>query len=412
MMPAPAHCALIVDDEPAVRQLMTRWASNVGMPTEEAASAEEALERVRGRPYTLAVIDVMMPGRGGLWLANQLREDCPDLGVVVATGHANRLDDVRAGVTVADLLIKPVARDRFLLALDRARQWHDWAADEGRWHARLSLELIEQLEDTRAEIADRLSPWTRGLDVLLTLSHERRPEIQSHADRVASLAVAIARAMGAGSRTLRMVETGARMHDIGKLVIPERLLQKPAALTAVETLVMRRHAELGADLLTSTPGLKPLAPLVLASHEWFNGRGYPHKLAGEAIPLESRIIAVADAYDAMTHARSFSGPVSHDDAIAELLRCRERQFDPMIVDVFLTVAYRSAGRRNSSIRPTISPRNTATRRSTCLATRLPPIVNCRRVTDEVNSDDEPQRVWHIPEPHSSARGARSVTGIR
>lgn len=350
-MMRPSTSALIVDDEPAVRQLMTRWASNARVASESAANADEALDRAHGHAYELAVIDVMMPGRDGLWLANQLRQDCPDLGIVMATGHADRLNELCAGVSVADVLVKPVERDRFLLALDRARQWHDWAVDEARWHARLSLELIERLEDTRAEIARRMSRWTRAIDVLLRLSRERTPDVQAHADRVASHAAAIARALGGERRKVRLVEHAAQLHDIGKLAIPDRLIEKPAVLTAVEQLVMRKHPETGATLLTSTHGLTELAPIVLASHEWYNGTGYPRKLAGAAIPLESRIIAVADAYDAMTYARSFSAPVCHHDAIAELRRCRGEQFDPMVVDVFLTIAYRPHGGACGSIRP-------------------------------------------------------------
>ena len=115
------------------------------------------------------------------------------------------------------------------------------------------------------------------------------------------------------------------------------MLTKPSPLTAGEAAIMRRHVDLGAEILDATATLAPLAPVVLNSHEWFDGGGYPQKLAGSAIPIKSRILTVVDAYDAMTQNRSYRLRGDSQDAIAELLRCTRTQFDPAIVSAFLAV---------------------------------------------------------------------------
>jgi HD-GYP domain-containing protein (c-di-GMP phosphodiesterase class II) len=130
---------------------------------------------------------------------------------------------------------------------------------------------------------------------------------------------------------------GARFHDIGKLAIPHALLTKPSPLTEGEKAIMREHVEVGAEILQSTQTLADAAPIVGASHQWFSGAGYPWKLAGDEIPLASRIISVVDAYDAMTQHRAYRVNVDSSDAIAELLRCCPAQFDPEVVAAFLAV---------------------------------------------------------------------------
>jgi len=136
------------------------------------------------------------------------------------------------------------------------------------------------------------------------------------------------------------MEIAARFHDIGKAAMPHALLTKPSRLTPGEMAIMRRHADVGATILNATATLISAAPIVQASHEWFAGGGYPFRLAGEAIPLASRIIAVADAYDAMTQDRVYRVRFDTNDAIAELLRCTPTQFDPAVVDAFLSVLSR------------------------------------------------------------------------
>jgi HD-GYP domain-containing protein (c-di-GMP phosphodiesterase class II) len=129
----------------------------------------------------------------------------------------------------------------------------------------------------------------------------------------------------------------ARVHDVGMAAVPDALLTKPSPLTPGEEAIMRRHVDAGVEILGATRTLSDHAAVVMATHEWLSGDGYPNGLAGVRIPLASRIIAVADAYDAMTHDRHCRRGITESEAAAELLRCRGTQFDPAIVDALLGV---------------------------------------------------------------------------
>lgn len=331
---------LIVDDEPAVRDIMARWVSSLGLQAKTAASADEALATLRTRHYDLAVIDVMMPGHDGLWLASQLQRDHPQTAVVIATASANLLEEEAQSRPFADLLVKPFHRDRFALAVDRGRQWRKQTIEEMHWHALLSFELRDRTDIICATIQQRASMGISELETLAAIGAERIAETMQHSERVARYAQSVAREMRVEHETGPMLELAARLHDIGKAAIPDALLTKPSPLTPGEHAVMRRHVEVGAEILASTSTLGDASPIVLASHEWFGGDGYPLQLAGSAIPLASRIIAVADAYDAMTQDRYYRKHLDSADAVAEMTRCCPTQFDPEIVAAFLAVVGR------------------------------------------------------------------------
>lgn len=334
----PLNSVLIVDDEPAVRDIMARWASSLGLYPRTAATADEALATLSTRHYDMAIIDVMMPGHNGLWLANELRRDHPHTAVVIATGYTDLLAEGGAPPPVADLLIKPFARDRFELALDRGRQWRKQTLEEVRWHAVLSIELNDRSQEICTHLARQDA--AREADVLTALAAARVADVMEHAGRVARFAASVAREMGVDEAIGDLVELAARFHDIGKAAVPDALMSKPSPLTPGEQAIMRRHVSVGAEMLESTRTLREIAPVVLASHEWFNGGGYPGKLAGTEIPLAGRIISVVDAYDAMTQCRRYGASLDTAEAVAELLRCQSTQFDPDVVTAFLSVLSR------------------------------------------------------------------------
>lgn len=332
----PLSSVLIVDDEPAVRDLMARWVASLGLRPKTAASADEALATLREQHCDLAVIDVMMPGHDGLWLATQLQRDHPHTAVVIATAYTELLDADSQSRPIADMLVKPFQRDRFALAVDRGRQWRKETLEDVQWHARLSVEVSDRAEHVIAAVAGR-PQGVSEIEALNTLATECMPETMAHAERVTRYAQSVAREMGVETTLGMTLELASRFHDIGKVAMPEALLTKPSPLTPGELAIMRRHVDLGAEILQATAALASIAPLVMASHEWFNGGGYPRRLAGSDIPLGTRIITAVDAYDAMTQDRSYRMGTHSRDAIAELLRCTPTQFDPDIVTAFLSI---------------------------------------------------------------------------
>jgi putative nucleotidyltransferase with HDIG domain len=330
---------LIVDDEPGVRDIMCRWVTSFGLQPQAAANAEEALAALDRHPVDLAVIDVMMPGHDGLWLANRLRLDHPQTAVVVATAYSDLLGADAEQTPIADLLIKPFKRERFALALERGRQWRKEASGEVRWHAQLVIELEERRDEIAAVLRQQDDPSMEAV-ALADLLWVRSPDVMAHGERVARYVQAVGRELALDEQAQKALELAARYHDVGKAALPESLLTKPSPLTDGEFAIIRKHVEVGADILASTRSLNELAPIVRATHERFGGGGYPHQLAGDAIPLASRIISVADAYDAMTQTREYRVRIDSSQAVSELLRCGGSQFDPAMVTTFLSLLAR------------------------------------------------------------------------
>jgi HD-GYP domain-containing protein (c-di-GMP phosphodiesterase class II) len=178
------------------------------------------------------------------------------------------------------------------------------------------------------------------LSVLANAIEARNAYASGHTRRVGAFARAAARRLGFGEPALRAVELGSVLHDIGEIGIPDRILTKPGPLTPEEEEQVMRHPSIGARLLRSVPELEHLVPFVLHHHERFDGTGYPHGLAENAIPFGARLLAVADAFDAMTTDRPYRTRLSPATAIAELADGAGGQFDPTVVDA-LRQAYQA-----------------------------------------------------------------------
>jgi len=164
---------------------------------------------------------------------------------------------------------------------------------------------------------------------------------EGHAERLQDLIESLAAAIGLPSPKISNLRLLAQFHDIGKVGIAERTLFKRDPLTPEEITEMQRHCEIGHRIAHSAPDLLPIADLILKHHEWWNGQGYPLGLKGEEIPLECRILAIADAYDAMTNVRPFRRAKTRRKAIAELRRCSGTQFDPLLVEKFIGIIEKS-----------------------------------------------------------------------
>jgi two-component system, cell cycle response regulator len=200
-----------------------------------------------------------------------------------------------------------------------------------------------QLADRRmyARKGDRrMSAGRQSRDVLLRTLSERRPDLHPRLRDIGDLALAVGRELRMSPEGLDEVARAAELHDVGKIAVPDAILDKPAALDPVEWGFMRRHPLIGERILLAAPALRPVARLVRSSHERWDGGGYPDGLRGDEIPLGARVVAVCDAYDAMTTERPYREPVDPTDAIGELRRCAGTQFDPIVVDAFCSVIAR------------------------------------------------------------------------
>jgi len=326
---------LIVDDELALREQMRTWADGLGYRTRVSASAEQALDMFNEEVSAIAICDVRLGGgrRNGVWLASQLRDRYPDTAVIMAT--AGR--DVEIAVAslrnqVVDYLLKPFDERRLAEALALGRDWYNAAvAEEGLQHA-----LEDRIRARRAAVAAALAEAQdtpqRALDGLMAILQLHERDARGHGTRVARLAVAIGDEIGFSDDELEALEQGALLHDIGKLDMPASILSKPGPLDENEWRIMRTHPQVGYDLLRSQPRFADVAEMVLAHHEAYDGSGYPRRLASTRIPKAARVLAVADAYDSMTHPHTQRPAMPPNLAVEEIARCSGRQFDPQCVE--------------------------------------------------------------------------------
>ena len=171
----------------------------------------------------------------------------------------------------------------------------------------------------------------RALEVLLSTINDYDVYTGGHSERVARYAAQIGRLLGLSYATVHLIRRAAFVHDIGKILIPASIVNKPGKLTPEERDIVRLHPELGARMLTRRPAMRDLAPIVLHHHERWDGKGYPEGLSGTRIPLESRVIFVADAFDVMTSERPYGRVFTYKEASAELGRCAGADFDPQVV---------------------------------------------------------------------------------
>jgi diguanylate cyclase (GGDEF)-like protein len=182
--------------------------------------------------------------------------------------------------------------------------------------------------------AGRASATRQSKDVLLRALAERNPELRSHLEGVAELAEVTARRLALESDEIERIRHAAELHDVGKVAIPDAILNKPGVLDPGEWEFIRRHTLIGERIIAAAPSLGHVAGLVRSSHERWDGTGYPDKLQGTDIPIGSRIIGVADAFDAMTQLRPYSPARDQEQALLELRRCAGTQFDPVVVEAF------------------------------------------------------------------------------
>lgn len=328
---------LIVDNNADSRGQLEGWLGSAGYRCVSAATADALPEARRDAPH-VAFIGVQGLDDGGMWVVRTLRSQFDTTAVVLVANPpdfdlavtANRLG-------VVDCLPGPPTRGAVIDAARRA----------ALWQAAVTAARHTPEEPYEREVADqrsRLQETVRTVDadaaqsVLLAILEARTPDTHDHSQRVAVSAVQLAQRLGLDRADVRAVERAALLHDIGKIAIPPRLLSRAVSLTEDDIRTLQQHVTIGAEVLMAVPTLAGSAPVVVATHERFDGTGYPAGLVGEEIPLAARIIAVADTFDALTEVRSYRDPVSRDQANAELVRVAGTHLDPLVVRAWLGVS--------------------------------------------------------------------------
>jgi len=320
---------LVVDDEERLRQVLTHVMRRDGFQCIEASNGLEALEQLQRYPVSLVLTDLRMPGMDGMELLRQVRARHSDVAVMMITA----VPDVQAAVEclsigAMDYLTKPFyleeVRARVIQAMDRRR-----LILENRDYQERLKERVE-LQASRLE-----QMFLAGVQALAEALELKDPYTRGHSVRVSQYSSILARALQLEDDVVRQIELGGHVHDIGKIGVREAVLNKTEKLTEEEYEHIMIHPLVGWRVLAPLLGDAPIAlNIVRSHHERMDGRGIPDGLVGDTIPLEARIVAVADAIDAMTSGRPYRGnELTLDEALEELQRNAGTQFDAQIVAI-------------------------------------------------------------------------------
>jgi len=325
-----ANC-LVVDDEPGVRRSLARMLQAQGFQCFEASTGLEALELLERIGETpLIVSDMRMPELDGIGFLEAVRRRYPDTSVIMLTGLSDTttaVDCLHLGA--ADFLLKPISMNELQARVARALEKRALVLQNRYYQENLERRVHEQ--------AQRIQElFLQGVQMLARALEAKDAYTRGHSIRVSRYAVATARRMGFQGVLLDGIRLGGELHDIGKIGTRESVLHKPGSLTADEFRQISEHPILGERMLSPLARESPdVLRIVRSHHERLDGRGFPDGLRGERIPVEARIVAVADAFDAMTTRRPYRDSRPPEQAMAELRRVAGTQLDPEAVEAFV-----------------------------------------------------------------------------
>lgn len=327
---------LLVSADRKVLNLMQREAARRGLACDIVESLGEARRFMTSTSYDIVFLDTTMQEQSLVEILKKHRS-FPPRSLVIAESAAQEakkaLELLRS--SVPGELLAPVTPDSMVLGLELA---------VAAWRSRIyGVRYRARLEETLRSRTQTLLRAMKEIDRLHEVSVQaiastldmRLPETAEHGKRVAESSALIGDSLGLSAIGLRDLRWGARLHDIGKIAVPDLILAKPGALTEEELLIVRAHTVRGSEMLSGIPFLSGAREAVLSHHERYDGTGYPHGLYGEQIPLAARIVAVADAFDAMSHERPYHRALSPRTVIAQLEREAGSHYDPKVVASFL-----------------------------------------------------------------------------
>ncbi len=369
---------MIVDDALETRQALSRVLLALGYEVETAEDGVEALAKLP-LDIDLVVLDANMPTMDGFVVAEQIRKNPQtfDLPIIMVTGLDSRTDRLRAiEVGINDLIVKPFdieelrLRTHWLIRLKEARdalKRHQVELNETV--ARRTRSLRTALEDLAEAHRKTHRAHLDTIRRLVLAAEYKDRDTAAHIDRIGRYCEVLARGLQQPPSVAELIRHASPMHDVGKIGVPDAVLLKPGPLSEDEWSIMRQHPDIGARILADAHSevLELGRTIALTHHERWDGSGYPLGLVGDAIPLEGRICAVADVFDALTSTRAYRQAISNEDAIETMIADSGKHFDPRVLDVFvqkrseielIQVEYRTTTREWSRPSPARAPSTT------------------------------------------------------
>jgi putative nucleotidyltransferase with HDIG domain len=319
---------LIVDDEPMIRHLLNVKFSRQGYHCEEASSSYQTLEKLKAYPADLIMLDMKMPGKSGIELLPELKACYPNTAVIMATAVAEAnlaIQCMRLGAD--DYITKPFNLDEVVLSVEKTLEKRMLEQQIKGYQQQLQQKVDEQTVEIR-------TLFLGSIEALVFALEAKDRYTAGHSRRVTEIALTIGRELNLSAEDLENLRWGSLLHDVGKIAVDHFVQNKPGKLTPAEYEHIMIHAHVGAGIVKPVVNDQVVA-IVEHHHDFYNGTGLHQVVAGEDIPLGSRILTIADAYDAMTSDRPYRLAISEEAAKQEIKRCIGTQFDPVVADAFL-----------------------------------------------------------------------------
>jgi response regulator RpfG family c-di-GMP phosphodiesterase len=329
-MTNPEQKILIVDDEPMIRRLLHQKLTKQGYHCEEACSSEEALVIMGNYIPDLMLLDLKMPGKSGMDLLPELKTMYPGLAVIMATAvNETNLAIQCMRLGAEDYVCKPFNLDEVALNVEKTLEKKSLEKKIKEFQEQLNQKVEQQTLEIR-------TLFLGSIEALVFALEAKDKYTAGHSRRVTEIALAIGRMIGLPQDDLEDLRWGSLVHDVGKIAVDQFVQNKPGKLTPVEYEHIMIHAHMGAGIVKPVVNEKVVA-IVEHHHDHYDGTGLHQVIVGEDIPLGARILAVADAYDAMTSARPYRPAISVENARKEIKRCSGTQFDPLTASAFLKI---------------------------------------------------------------------------
>ncbi len=332
---AKVHDALIlcVDDNPEVLKLMKMLLADE-FDLELVTSAEQGLAFLRAKNPDLVLCDVMMPGMDGHAFSRAVKGDetlkhIPIILVTARTGAEMLAEGMKAGAD--DYISKPFDSTELKARIRSQLRMRQMESELALMNKNLRMRTSDLVEQQRSLFLSTVKSLASAIDA-------KDEYTRHHSTRVTDFSMKIAAKMGFSEKEIGDLELAALLHDVGKIAVPESILNKPGKLTKEEFEVIKEHPVRGEAILSPVIELKEISRVVRAHHERYDGTGYPDRLKGREIPLGARIMTIADTYDSITSERPYRKAASHRYAVKEIIACSGTQFDPEVVEHFLEIA--------------------------------------------------------------------------
>jgi cyclic di-GMP phosphodiesterase len=329
---------LIVDDDRHICVLVRRLLERAGYACATAESGAAAKKLLAVEPFELLVCDLQMPGESGLDVISHVRSEYPDTAAIMVTG----VDDERlAGHALAlgayGYVVKPFSSTDLAIQVLNALRRRQLEIAQRHERERLEHMVEKRTGELRRAIDDLERSEEQTVRRLAAAVEARDHETAEHIERVGEYSALVASCLGLPQGDCELIRRSSTLHDVGKIGVPDEILLKPGPLSPAERVAMERHAKIGYDILSGSELdlLELAATIAWTHHERVDGTGYPRRLAGSEIPLEGRIVAVVDVYDALTSDRPYRPALSHERALGLMCTGKGTQFDAIVLDAFL-----------------------------------------------------------------------------